>query len=119
MSLSTAKIEEVATEFGIVRTDWDQVLCPQRRLAEDADVEESGTVRVCGRPLYLNWTTTVIVTMDPEPMRPEDGSTSSWALECDEGHVLATSDSQDENPEPPLISSLLPLLVRQRMNEGD
>jgi hypothetical protein len=109
--MQTTKIEDIETPFGTVRTDWDQVLCPQKTLAEDADVEESGTVRVCGRPLYLNWTTSVSVTMDPEPMKPEDGVTSSWALECDEGHVLATSDGQDENPAPPRVASLLPLLA--------
>lgn len=112
MSMATEKFEEVETPYGTVRTDWGQLLCPQKQLAEIADVEESGTVRVCGMPLYIGWHASVPVTLgDALPLRSAGAVTSVWRLECEEGHVLARSDSQEECPDAPLVSSLLPLIA--------
>lgn len=60
--------------------------------------------RVCGAELYVNWALSVPVAgIEDESLNGDDVSayavTSSWRLECVEGHTLATSDGSRDNAE--------------------
>lgn len=81
----------------------------------------TSATRVCGAELYVNWAFSVPVAgMEDEAVNGDDvpncAVSSSWRLECVEGHTVVTSDGSRDNAEdfdgPVVLGALFGIQVR-------
>jgi hypothetical protein len=94
----------------VILNDYGQATCPQRALAEIADLEETGTLRTCGADVHVVWESYVPFGDDQGSFEPKDANVRQWRVECESGHVLARNDGQEEWATPPTWEQMIPIL---------
>lgn len=84
----------------------DHPKCPLGVVEWDCDEKDmpKAFYRICGADLYLNWAYSVPIEYADESTGHDDvpnlAVSSSWRLECTEGHALAASDGSQDCAEP-------------------
>src|SRR5687767_2592501 len=96
--------------------------CPIRAVDfwYDGELEREvfGVGEACGSPLYVIWSATVPIEEDGVIHGPSKAISTSWHIECEEGHRIAAYPGAEDRADAPSPEVVLELVRRMDTNEA-